>query len=436
MDEGPPSVFASYLIRFTPSEEVNPRYLRHFLDSPSYWASIAMESAGIAQPNVNAKKLAAVAIPIAPRKQQDCIVAEIEKQFSRLDAATVALKRVQANLKRYRASVLKVACEGHLVPTEAELARKEGREYEPADKLLERILCERRVRWETDRLAKIRASSVKHSAIDRWKNQYKEPLAPDATTISHFPEGWTAASPDQLSSFESDNAICAGPFGTIFKARDFRPEGVPIIFLRHVVAGRYVTRKPGFMDRKVWEEIFRPYSVFGGELLITKLGEPPGECAIYPEGVGPAMVTPDVIKMSVNRQCAVPTYLMHYLNSEKARQFSIDACFGTTRLRVTLPIFRKMPVALPPLAEQERIAAEVDRQLSQVDALELLLDREFTRVSRLRQSVLQMAFTGGLVPQDSADESASVLLERIRSERAASASGRPSRKRSVEQSYA
>ena len=51
----------------------------------------------------------------------------------RLDAAVVALKRVQANLKRYRAAVLKAACEGRLVPTEAELARKEGRSYETGD---------------------------------------------------------------------------------------------------------------------------------------------------------------------------------------------------------------------------------------------------------------------------------------------------------------
>jgi hypothetical protein len=54
-----------------------------------------------------------------------------------------ALKRARVNLKRYRASVLKAACEGKLVPTEAELARQEGREYEPASALLERILKER-----------------------------------------------------------------------------------------------------------------------------------------------------------------------------------------------------------------------------------------------------------------------------------------------------
>ena len=54
-------------------------------------------------------------------------------------AGVVALRRVQANLKRYRAAVLKAACEGKLVPTEAELARKERRQYEPASVLLARI---------------------------------------------------------------------------------------------------------------------------------------------------------------------------------------------------------------------------------------------------------------------------------------------------------
>ena len=78
-----------------------------------------------------------VTIKIPPLAEQHRIVAEIERHLTRLDASVAALKRVQANLKRYRASVLKDACEGKLVPTEAELARAEGRDYEPADHLLE-----------------------------------------------------------------------------------------------------------------------------------------------------------------------------------------------------------------------------------------------------------------------------------------------------------
>ena len=103
--------------------------------------------------------------------------------MSDLDAAVAALKRVQANLKRYRASVLKAACEGRLVPTEAELARKEGRTYETGEQLLARILKERRAKWEADQLAKMLAAG-KPPSNDDWKKKYKEPAPPNPTSSS------------------------------------------------------------------------------------------------------------------------------------------------------------------------------------------------------------------------------------------------------------
>ena len=150
------------------------------------------------------------------------------------------------------------------------------------------------------------------------------------------------------------------------------------------------------MDEARWQELFRPYSVFGGELLVTKLGEPPGVCAIYPKGIGPAMVTPDVMKMTPNLAVAHPKFLMHYFNSQTARDFATGVAFGTTRSRLTLPIFREMPVPLPSLAEQTRIVAEVERRLSVVEELEVVVSANLQRATRLRQSILQKAFTGEL----------------------------------------
>ena len=77
--------------------------------------------------NISSGRLSEILLKIPPLPEQHRIVAEIETQFTRLDASVAALKRARANLKRYRASVLKSACEGTLVPTEAELARAEGR---------------------------------------------------------------------------------------------------------------------------------------------------------------------------------------------------------------------------------------------------------------------------------------------------------------------
>ena len=107
-------------------------------------------------------------VPVAPLDEQREIVAEIEKQFTRLEAGVAGLRRVQANLKRYRAAVLKAACEGKLVPTEAELARQEGRTYETGAQLLERILSERRQKLS-------------------GKGKYKEPVKPDAGSLRNCP---------------------------------------------------------------------------------------------------------------------------------------------------------------------------------------------------------------------------------------------------------
>ena len=132
-------------------------------------------------------------LPLPPLPEQHRIVEAIETHFTRLDAAVAALKRVKANLKRYRASVLKAACEGRLVPTEAELARAEGRDYEPADVLLKRILAERRAKWEADELAKMTAKG-NPPKDDRWKAKYKEPQPPDTSDLPELPEGWAVAS--------------------------------------------------------------------------------------------------------------------------------------------------------------------------------------------------------------------------------------------------
>jgi type I restriction enzyme S subunit len=89
---------------------------------------------------------------------------------------------------------------------------------------------------------------------------------------------------------------------------------------------------------------------------------------------------------------------MHYFNSEVARRFSSGAAFGTTRLRLTMPIFRTMPVALPPMSDQHQIVAEVDRHLSLIRETETQVETNLKRAERLRQSILSRAFSGDLLP--------------------------------------
>jgi type I restriction enzyme S subunit len=83
---------------------------------------------------------------------------------------------------------------------------------------------------------------------------------------------------------------------------------------------------------------------------------------------------------------------MHYFNSETARRFSTGAAFGTTRLRLTIPIFRGMPVPIPPFKEQQEIVAEIDRSLSLADEAEAQANTNLKRSEILRRAVLQRSF--------------------------------------------
>ena len=78
-----------------------------------------------------------------------------------------------------------------------------------------------------------------------------------------------------------------------------------------------------------------------------------------------------------------------------------------------LPIFH---VAVPPLAEQTRVVAEVERRLSVVERLEAFVSVDLHRAIRVRQSVLHRAFQGRLVSQNPNDEPAETLLQELKNQ--------------------
>lgn len=310
---------------------------------------------------------------LPPLKDQVRILSELEKELSLIEAGQKSLHKTLSNLNRYHSSVLIAACEGRLVPRETQL------------------VC------PAERASNTPTHSRAPNPTLKRQGKRKEKDAIEIVDLPTLPKGWRWISANLLAK-ERSNSICAGPFGTIFKARDFRPNGVPIIFLRHVKPGSYSTARPTYMDQQKWTELFQPYSVIGGELLITKLGDPPGDCAIYPPGQGPAMLTPDVIKMEVNEQLASPIYLMHYFNSGLAKRLTSGLAFGTTRLRLTLPLFKDLPVPLPPRLEQDAIVDEVDRRLSLASAVKSVVLSSQAHAEHLRRRVLQYAFEGRLFP--------------------------------------
>ncbi|MCX6678610.1 MAG: restriction endonuclease subunit S [Methanothrix sp.] len=114
-------------------------------------------------------------------------------------------------------------------------------------------------------------------------------------------------------------------------------------------------------------------------------------------------------------------YIFYFLKSDFAFRQATDAATGTAQLTVSLQGLRSFKVPFPPLTEQKIIVSEIERRFSASDLIESILEINQGRADRLRQSILKRAFEGRLVPQDPGDEPASVLMERIRAERAKAA---------------
>jgi type I restriction-modification system DNA methylase subunit len=142
------------------------------------------------------------------------IVQSIEQQLTRLDAGVASLKRAQAGLRRYKAAVLKAACEGRLVPQDAG--------DEPADALLRRILDERRAKWEAEQIAKMQTQG-RMILDDGWRAKYQEPQGPDVAGLPELPKGWTWATAEQLS--DETRSITYG----VIKLGEHDDAGVPTL---------------------------------------------------------------------------------------------------------------------------------------------------------------------------------------------------------------
>ena len=379
-----------------PQEGLSRDFLHYFLHQDELRKDAQRNMAGTAgQLRVPAAWLSEATLPLPPLAEQRRIVAAIETQFTRLDASVAALRRAQANLKRYRASVLKDACEGRLVPTEAELARSGGREYEPADVLLERILAQRRDRWESQ---------------EKRRGRYREPSAPDASALPQLPEGWVWASLEAISEVRLGRQRSP--------KRATGPNMRPYLRAANVTWNGLDLSDVKQMDFNLSElEIYR---LEPGDILLAEASgslDEVGKPALWDGQIENCCFQNTLIRVRAENRF-VP-YLFHHLLSDARSGALGRAARGVGIHHLGAERASVWAVALPPLAEQHRIVAEVERRLSVAQQAEATVEASLARAGRLRQSILRQAFSGRLVPQDPNDEPASALLERIRAEREA-----------------
>jgi type I restriction enzyme S subunit len=155
-----------------------------------------------------------------------------------------------------------------------------------------------------------------------------------------------------------------------------------------------------------------------GDLLVTITGANVTKAALVREELPEAYVSQHVgLVRPVFTDYVIYSYYW-LVSPSHGRRILLRDAYGAGKPGLNLNNLHELSIALPPLPEQHRIVAEVERRLSIIDELAAVVAANLKRAERLRQSIFKIAFERKLVPQDPADEPASVLLEKIRAEQA------------------
>ena len=343
-------------------------------------------------------------------------------------------------IKKLRELVLELAVRGKLVPQDPS--------DEPASELLKRI-------------AEEKARLVAEGKIKKQKALAK--IGDDEKTLE-LPAGWAW---QRFADFALD--VSTGPFGSLIHQSDYVDGGIPLVNPSHMIDGRIVADQSVSLSTEMAESLVS-YRLSSGDMVMARRGEVGRVALVTGAEEGWLCGTGSfVLRFTVEVSRA---YVWTLFRCNSVRTYLAGAAVGTTMVNLNHSILLKMPIAVPPLPEQHRIVAKVDELMALCDRLEAQqADAESAHVQlvqallgsltqardaadfaqswqrlaehfhtlfttessidALKQTLLQLAVMGKLVPQDPSDEPASELLKRISEERAAGIAGRRSPKQTA-----
>ena len=405
---------------------VNQAFLHYYFKNIESWLS--GQGTGSTFTAISGQFVRNISCPVAPIAEQTRIVAKLEELLSDLDAGVAELKAAQKKLAQYRQSLLKAAVEGALTAEWREKQKAVHPDSEPIEpieglssahgstssprtdesetgaQLLQRILAERRARWEAKQFAKF-AEQGKAPPKD-WQNKYPEPVQSDTSGLPDLPQGWVWSSLGECFQV----AVGATPSR---KEVGYWNGAIPWVSSGEVRFNCIKDTKEKITDAGLSNSSTQINPV--GSVLLGMIGEGKtrGQVAILDI---PAANNQNCAAIWVNESDVPPEFVYCWLWSqyEQTRRGSS----GNNQPALNKSIVERISMPLPPLAEMQEIVRVVDATMEQIALQEEAVAQSLKQSAAQRQNILRAAFAGQLVPQDPNDEPASVLLERIRAERA------------------
>lgn len=185
--------------------------------------------------------------------------------------------------------------------------------------------------------------------MNQIKQGYKQ------TKVGIIPDDWEIVNFDELKDKTDRHSITGGPFGSDLKSEHYTSSGVRVIQLQNIGDGKYINKEFVYTSEEKANQL-KNCLIYPNEIILAKMAEPVARACLIPSFEDKFLMCSDGIRLLVDKNKFSTKYVLEYINYDLFRKIAINRSTGSTRGRIGLTDLKTIPLALPPLKEQEKIA--------------------------------------------------------------------------------
>jgi type I restriction enzyme S subunit len=355
-------ITGNFLAYNVDKKQVNIEWFNQFTNSPLFYEVCERASSGITHRKyLDEKVFLNYEILLPSVEEQLFQIEKIKNQKLSFDELSTELTHQLTLVKKLRQQLLQDAVQGKLVP--------QNPNDEPAGELLKKIKAEKQILIADGKLK---------------KDKELPPIKAEEIPFE-IPDGWIWCRLGEVVTQLFD-----GPFGSHLKSIDYTNSGIQVIRLQNLGVMKFKEEKETFVSQEKYESIIQ-HTVYEGDIIIGSFLADGVNCVVLPELRYTAIAKADCFTIRIKHKMLLNTFIMFLLSSNPMFIELSKLLRGMTRLRINTTQLKNIPVPLPPLSEQHRIAQKLDELMQTCDALEASIKESAAQNNKLLQQVLREA---------------------------------------------
>jgi type I restriction enzyme, S subunit len=364
---------------------IDNRYLTYFINAPQTREIIASLSSGTTRRRITGKKVKSLNFPVLPVNEQKRIAEKLDQVLEEVNSTKARLGKIPTILKNFRLSVLQSAVNGEL----SKNWRSERGEVESL---------------RLDELREVKKKLINEKSIK--KDLLFSEIKPEECPTLNIPNDWEWIDIASLSSKVTDGE---------HKTPRRTDGGYYLLSARNVRNNKIDLTKVDYVNKEEFSKLRKRCDPDRGDILISCSGSVGRICIVDKNDEYVMVRSAAMVRLldgfSNNK------YICFALQSPILQRQIEERSKATAQSNLFLGEIKQLKIPFPSLMEQDHIVEKVENLFTFADQIEGNYNLAKDQVDKITGSVLAKAYRGELVPQDPSDEAASVLLERIKTEK-------------------